>query len=232
MFGTEYGMRTTPYKNRTHAGKLLAQQLASYAQRPDVVVLGLPRGGVPVAACVADALHAPLDVMLVRKLGVPGNEELAMGAIASGGEPITTPEVMQMFDIPRAVLDDAAMREAKEIARRETIYREGNARLPLKDRVVILVDDGLATGATMLAAVRAVRAESPARIVIAVPVGPSDTCTTLVPEADEMICLATPHPFLSVGQWYEDFAQTTDDEVIHLLRSAKTHTSAHKRRSA
>lgn len=225
-------MRTSSYKNRTHAGKLLAQQLSSYAQRPDVIVLGLPRGGVPVAAWVADALHAPLDVVLVRKLGVPGNEELAMGAIAGGGEPVTTPEVMQMFDIPPAVVEAIAMREAKEIARRESIYREGNAKPSLKDRVVILVDDGLATGATMLAAVRAVRAESPARIVIAVPVGPSDTCMTLASEADEVICLATPHPFLSVGQWYEDFAQTTDDEVIQLLRSAKTHTSANKRRSA
>jgi len=214
-------MAAKRFKNRPQAGKLLARRLTVYAERPDVIILALPRGGVPVAASIANILNVPLDVMLVRKLGVPGNEELAMGAIASGGTPVTTPDVVQMFGLTTDVIEAAAARESREIARREVAYREGSAPPELKDRTVILVDDGLATGATMLAAARATRIEHPAHIVIAVPVGPPDTCSLLSAEADEIICLTTPHPFFAVGQWYEDFAQTTDEEVIQLLHEAR-----------
>jgi putative phosphoribosyl transferase len=215
-------MDATSYNNRTQAGQLLAEQLKPYAQRSDVIVLGLPRGGVPVAAALAEALGAPLDIVPVRKLGVPGYEELAMGAVADDGEPLTTPEIVQAFNIPPAVISASSMRETKEITRREALYRQDNPPLQLENQTVILVDDGIATGATMLAALHATRKRHPARVVIAVPVGPPETCEQIGREADEMVCLLRPQPFSSVGQWYDDFRQTTDEEVIELLRSHRS----------
>jgi predicted phosphoribosyltransferase len=170
--------------------------------------------------------------MLVRKLGVPGHEELAMGAVASGGQMVLAPDVVQMLGIPDEIIEAAARRELAEIERREKLYRSGRPPLQLKDRVVILVDDGLATGSTMLAAIQAVRAENPARVVVAVPVGAPDTCRKLSREADEVICLRMPEPFYAVGQWYENFAQTTDEEVIHLLDQAWKEQADQSRRSA
>jgi putative phosphoribosyl transferase len=208
------------FKDRLHAGKLLAKRLEAYAHRPDVIVLALPRGGVPVAYAVAKELGVPLDVMLVRKLGVPGHEELAMGAVASGGQLVLASDVVQTLGIPDEIIKAAARRELAEIERREKLFRSSRPPLQLQDRVVILVDDGLATGSTMLAAVRAVRKQNPARVVAAVPVGASDTCRMLSSEADEVICLRTPEPFYAVGQWYDNFTQTTDEEVIHLLDDA------------
>lgn len=213
-------MATKPFNDRPHAGQLLATQLESYSHHPDAIVLALPRGGVPVGYAVAKALAAPLDVMLVRKLGVPGQEELAMGAVATGGQRVLADDVVQMLGIPDNVIETAARRELAEIERREKLYRSGRAPLQLQDRVVILVDDGLATGSTMLAAVHAARAGQPAKIVVAVPVGAPDTCSKLSGEADEVVCLRTPEPFYAVGLWYDNFTQTTDDEVIRLLDEA------------
>lgn len=209
------------FKDRMNAGKLLAKQLEAYRNRPDVIVLALPRGGVPVGYAVAKELGVPLDVMLVRKLGVPGHEELAMGAVASGGQLVLAPDVVQMLGIPDETIQAAARREMAEIERREKLYRAGQPPLQLQGRTVILVDDGLATGSTMLAAVHAVRAQDPARVVVAVPVGAPDTCRKLTQEADEVICLSTPEPFYAVGLWYEDFTQTSDEEVIQLLEKAR-----------
>ncbi|RJG08004.1 phosphoribosyltransferase [Noviherbaspirillum cavernae] len=211
------------FKNRIHAGKLLAKELSAYGQRSDVLVLALPRGGVPVAFAIANSLDAPLDVMLVRKLGVPGNEELAMGAIACGGKPVMTSDVVQMYGITADVIDAAAARELREIERRERVYRPDAAPPELRGRVVILVDDGVATGATMLAAVQAARSDAPAHLVVAIPVGAAETCDMLRREADELVCLSTPHPFFAVGQWYADFTQTSDEEVVKLLREARQH---------
>jgi putative phosphoribosyl transferase len=227
-----FGMDIKRFKDRMHAGKLLAKRLEAYARRPDVIVLALPRGGVPIGFAVAKALEVPLDVMLVRKLGVPGHEELAMGAVASGGQLVLAPDVVQMLGIPDEIIEAAARRELAEIERREKLYRSGRPPLQLKDRVVILVDDGLATGSTMLAAIQAVRAENPARVVVAVPVGAPDTCRKLSREADEVICLRMPEPFYAVGQWYENFAQTTDEEVIRLLDQAWKEQADESRRSA
>jgi putative phosphoribosyl transferase len=215
-----FGMDIKRFKDRMHAGQLLAKRLEAYARRPDAIVLALPRGGVPVGYAVAKALELPLDVMLVRKLGVPGHEELAMGAVASGGQLVLAPDVVQMLGIPDEIIEAAARRELAEIERREKLYRSGRPPLQLQDRVVILVDDGLATGSTMLAAVQAVRTQNPARVVVAVPVGAPDTCRKLSSEADEVICLRTPEPFYAVGLWYENFTQTTDEEVIRLLNEA------------
>jgi predicted phosphoribosyltransferase len=205
------------FRDRAEAGRLLAQELVRYAHRPDVVVLALPRGGVPVGFEVARALSVPLDVFVVRKLGVPGHEELAMGAIASGGVLVRNDEVVQLLGIPDWVIEDTAAREAQEVARRALAYRGDRPPLDVRGRVVILVDDGLATGSTMRAAARAVRGLDPARVVIAVPVAARSTCEEMRDEADEVVCMATPEPFHAVGLWYESFDQTSDDEVRSLL---------------
>jgi predicted phosphoribosyltransferase len=208
---------TRPFANRHEAGAELAGKLRHYAGRRDVVVLALPRGGAPVAFAVAESLDAPLDVFLVRKLGVPGHPELAMGAIASGGVRVLNDEVVGWYGIPPAAIEAVARLEEAELERRERAYRAGRSIPDLCGRVVILVDDGLATGSTMKAAVEAVRQHAPARVVVAVPVGAPSTCDELAAFADEVICARVPHPFSAVGQWYLDFSQTTDDEVRELL---------------
>jgi predicted phosphoribosyltransferase len=205
---------------------VLAGRLLKYANRPDVLVLALPRGGVPVAFEVARALHAPLDVFLVRKLGVPGHEELAMGAIASGGVRVLNDEVVRVLHIPDEEIDAVAAEEERELERREQAYRDGRPAPDARGRIAILIDDGLATGSTMRAAVAALRQQGPARIVVAVPVGAAETCAELQEEADEAVCARTPEPFYAVGLWYEDFAQTTDEEVHELLQRA-TEEPAH-----
>lgn len=205
------------YQDRSEAGRLLATKLTAYAHRRDVLVLALPRGGVPVAYEVAKALHAPLDVFVVRKLGVPGHEELAMGAIATGDVCVLNEQVVQMLHIPDSIIDAVATEERRELERREHLYRDNRPPPDVHDRIVILVDDGLATGATMRAAVAALRQQHPARIVVAVPVAAPSTCEELSTEVDEIICAQTPTPFFGVGYWYMDFSQTTDKEVYDLL---------------
>lgn len=208
------------FANRTEAGRLLAEKLVQYAGRYNVVVLGLPRGGVPVAYEVAKRLGAPLDVFIVRKLGVPGFEELAAGAIASGGVRVLNDDVMRAIPHAAEAIEAITARETAELERREHEYRDGRPAPQLRDRIVILVDDGLATGATMRAAVKALRQRGAAKIVVAVPVGPPDTCRAIEQEADETICLSTPEFFQAVGQYYEDFSQTSDDDVRELLKIA------------
>jgi predicted phosphoribosyltransferase len=208
------------FRDRAEAGRVLAEQLAAYADRPDVIVLALPRGGVPVGYEVAEALHAPLDVFLVRKLGVPGHEELAMGAVATGGVRVLNEQVVRALHIPDHVIDAVARWELEELARRERLYRGDRPPPDVRGRTVILVDDGLATGATMLAAVRALRQQQPERIVVAVPIASRDTCDLLRDEVDDVICAATPDPFYAVGLWYENFEQLTDEEVRELLARA------------
>lgn len=206
------------FRDRHDAGRRLADALGAYAGQPGMLVLALPRGGVPVAWEVARALGAPLDVLLVRKLGVPGHEELAMGAIASGGVRVVSEEVVDALAIPERVIAAAAVSEEDELARQERAYRQGRRPLMLGDRVVMLVDDGLATGSTMLAAVAAVRASSPRWVVVAVPVASPQACAALREAADDVICLETPSRFGAVGEWYQDFSQTSDEEVQRLLR--------------
>ena len=208
------------FRNRPDAGRQLARRLTRYAGRSDVVVLALPRGGVPVAAEIARHLDAPLDVFLVRKLGVPQHPELAMGAIAEGGIEVLHERVIRELGIPRRVIDEVAVRERLELERRDTQYRGGRRPPNARDRVVILVDDGLATGATMEAAIVALRERKASRIVVAAPVGAADTCQRLAKLADEVVCLAIPRDFVAVGSWYEDFTQTTDREVTELLAAA------------
>ncbi|HEU5247315.1 MAG TPA: phosphoribosyltransferase [Candidatus Udaeobacter sp.] len=208
------------FSNRIEAGRELAEKLEKYAGRNDVIVLGLPRGGVPVANEVAKRLRAPLDVFIVRKLGVPGFEELAAGAIASGGVRVLNEDVMRAIPHADQAIEAVTARETAELHRREQIYREGRPAPELRDRIAILVDDGLATGATMRAAVKALRQRGAARIVVAVPVGPPDTCHEIEEQADETICLSTPEFFQAVGQYYEDFSQTTDEDVRELLGRA------------
>jgi predicted phosphoribosyltransferase/dienelactone hydrolase len=209
-----------PYADRADAGRVLATRLEHYRGRDDVIVLGLPRGGVPVAFEVARALGVPLDIFLVRKLGVPGHEELAMGAVASGGVRVLNEDVVAALRIPPEEIERVAAREGEEMARRETAYRDGRPFPPVAGRVAILVDDGLATGATMRAAVRALRAMGPARITVAVPVADPEVCAVLEREADEVVCVRQPRPLGAVGLWYGDFSPTMDDEVHSLL----THT--------
>jgi putative phosphoribosyl transferase len=205
------------FKNRTDAGRKLAARLTRYANRPDVLVLALPRGGVPVAYEVAKELKAPLDIFLVRKLGVPGYEELAMGAIASGGVRVINEDVVRQLNIPDEVIDAVAANEQRELERRERAYRDNRPPPNVKGRVAILIDDGLATGSTMRAAAAALRNQGPARIVVAVPVSSPETCDEFRSEVDEIVCAVTPEPFRGVGLWYEDFSQTTDEEVRELL---------------
>ena len=209
-----------PFADRRDAGRVLASRLQKYANRTDAVVLALPRGGVPVAYEVATALGAPLDVFLVRKLGTPGHRELAMGAIASGGVRVLNPDVVQWYDISDEAIEKVAREEAEELARREWAYRGNRAAPVLTDRVVILVDDGLATGSTMRAAAEAVRLQGPSAVVVAVPVGARQTCAELLSVADEVVCAHTPEPFSAVGRWYLDFNQTEDDEVRDLLQKS------------
>jgi putative phosphoribosyl transferase len=214
------------FRDRAEAGRILAEKLKTYVNRPDVVVLALPRGGVPVAFEVARKLNAPLDVFLVRKLGVPGQAELAMGAIASGGVRVLNKDVVDYLRIPEEIIDAVAAKEQKELDRRERAYR-GYAGAPdVRGRAVILVDDGLATGSTMRAAVTALREQQPARITVAVPVAARATCDEFRSEVDEIVCAVTPEPFRAVGHWYEDFAQTTDEEVHDLLALAVREQSA------
>jgi putative phosphoribosyl transferase len=208
------------FRNRREAGRALASRLSRYAGRPDVVVLALPRGGVPVAFEVAQALGTPLDVFLVRKLGVPGHEEVAMGAIASGGVRVLNDDVIRLVGIPMSAVEAVAAREGEELRRREMAYRGSRPAAPVADRTVILVDDGLATGASMKAAVAALRRERPASIVVAVPIAAAETCQEFRQEVEDVVCAVTPEPFMAVGAWYEDFSQTTDAEVRQLLDEA------------
>lgn len=213
------------FPNRADAGRLLAEKLENYVGRSDVVVLGLPRGGVPVAYEVAQRLGAPLDVFVVRKLGVPGFEELAAGAIASGGVRVLNEDVIRALPNADQLIESVTEKETVELERREQTYRDGRPAPELRNRVVILVDDGLATGATMRAAVAALRQRGVARIVVAAPVGAPETCRELEQEADETICAITPEFFQAVGQYYEDFSQTSDEEVRELLLRAAQRTA-------
>lgn len=214
------------FAHRQEAGELLATKLTAYANRSDVLVLALPRGGVPVGFALTYSLHVLLDIFLVRKLGVPGYEELAMGAIASGGVQVLNADVINELRIPSDVIEAVAVREQEEINRRERRYRAGRSAPDIRGRTVILVDDGLATGATMRAAVTAVRYHQPARLVVAVPIAAPETCKELQAEADEVVCVITPEPFYAVGLWYADFTQVTDEEVRDLLARAARLPSA------
>jgi putative phosphoribosyl transferase len=218
----------SPYfLDRYDAGRRLASALTSYADRSDLLILALPRGGVPVAYEVARALHAPLDVFLVRKLGFPGHEELAMGAIATGGVRIIDQQIVQMFGISDEAIDRVTATEQRELERREQLYRDGRPAPDVKGRTAILIDDGLATGSTMRAAVQALRQEGARKIVIAVPVAPPETCEAFRDEVDDIICAVTPEPFRAVGIWYADFSETTDDEVRELLARAEREANSH-----
>jgi len=217
------------YRDRSEAGRRLAAQLRNYANRSDVLVLALPRGGVPVAYEVAKALRAPLDIFLVRKLGVPGHEELAMGAIATGGVRVLNEDVMRYISITDAAIDAVAAKEQRELERREQLYRGDRPAPDVRGKTVLLVDDGLATGSTMRAAAAALRQQQPARIVVAVPVSAVQTCDEYRMGVDEIVCAITPEPFHAVGMWYADFSQTTDEEVRELLaRAADEHRAAQR----
>jgi len=216
-----------PFLDRHEAGRVLASHLRSHANRDDVVVLALPRGGVPVAYEVAAALNAPLDVFLVRKLGTPGHRELAMGAIASGGVRVLNDDVVRWYGIPESAIESVAREEAAELERREREYRRDRPAPDLANHIVIVVDDGLATGSTMRAAAQAVRMLGPSRVVVAVPVGAPQTCSEIAAVADEVVCARMPEPFSAVGQWYLDFDQTTDEEVRELLQKSTLTPQAH-----
>jgi predicted phosphoribosyltransferase len=209
------------FKDRTDAGKRLAEELEEYAGRDDVILLALPRGGVPVAFEVAKELDLELDVFIVRKLGVPGYEELAMGAISSGGVKVMNMSVVDSLQISGEDIDSVVEAERKELERREELYRKGKAKLDVTGRTAILIDDGLATGATMKAAVQALRAQKPENIVVAVPTASKEACEEFAADVDKTVCLTTPEPFYGVGAWYEDFAQTSDREVCDLLKKAE-----------
>ena len=217
-----------PYVDRREAGRTLASHLARYAGRDDVTVLALPRGGVPVAYEVAHALGAPLDLFLVRKLGTPGHRELAMGAIASGGIRVLNDDVVRWYGIAESAIECVVREEEQELERRERAYRDGRPVPDLENRVVIIVDDGLATGSTMRAAAQAVRQRKPSRVVVAVPVGARATCAELAAVGDEVICARMPEPFSAVGQWYLNFEQIEDDEVRELLRQSTTTPQAYR----
>jgi predicted phosphoribosyltransferase len=208
------------FQDRSEGGRLLAQALRQYEGRPDVVVLALPRGGVPVAYEVAKALKAPLDVFIVRKLGVPGHEELAMGAIATGGVRILNDEVVRQLNVPPQMIELTTMREQQELERRERLYRGDKPAPDVRGKTVIVVDDGLATGSTMKVALAALRQQQPAKLIAAAPIAPPDTCESLQEVADEVVCAVTPEPFMAVGAWYRRFDQTTDEEVRDLMKRA------------
>jgi putative phosphoribosyl transferase len=208
------------FVNRFEAGRVLAAKLSEFSGRNDVVVLALPRGGVPVGYEVAQALHAPLDVFVVRKLGTPGQEELAMGALAPGGITVPNREVIQALGIPQQTIDAVVAREERELERREREYRDGRPAASIRGNIAILVDDGLATGSSMRVAAKALRKEAVAQIVVAVPVASPSTCAEFETEVDKVVCATTPEPFWAVGQWYRDFSQTTDEEVRELLARA------------
>ncbi len=212
----------TRFRDRRQAGRRLARELAAYAGRPDVLVLGLPRGGVPVAGEVAQALDAQLDVCVVRKLGVPGHEELAMGAIASGGAWVLNDGVIESLGIAGRLIQEVADREQVELKRRELAYRGDRPAVEVHGRTVILVDDGIATGSTMRAAVAALKRLGPARLVVAVPTASSDACVAIEPEVDELVCLVEPNPFYAVGVWYDNFSQVDDQEVRDILDRSGT----------
>ncbi len=209
------------FTDRVDAGKKLAKELSKYANRPDVLILALPRGGVPVAFEVAKELNVKMDVFIVRKLGVPGNEELAMGAISSDNIRVLNEDIVRSFQIPERVINMVAENELKELERRERTYRGDSPKPEISGSIVILIDDGLATGATMRAAASAIKTKNPAKIVVAVPTGARDTCELFGREVDEVICIATPEPFYGVGAWYGNFSQTTDEEVCELLDKAR-----------
>lgn len=211
------------FRDRAEAGRVLAEQLEPVIEAQNTIVLALPRGGVSVGFELAQKIHTDLDIFLVRKIGVPGHEELAIGAIASGGVRVLNHAIVEQLGIPPSVIDHVTERELQEIGRRERLYREGRPQPEIAGRTAVLVDDGLATGATMLAAVRGLRAHSPARIIAAVPVASREACDDLREHVDRMVCLATPEPFYAVGIWYEDFSQTTDEEVCNLLDTAAHH---------
>jgi putative phosphoribosyl transferase len=213
-------MYERPFANRREAGRQLARELSAYTNRDDVIVLALPRGGVPVGYEVARLLDAPLDVFLVRKLGLPGHEELAMGAIASGGIRVLNDSVLEMGRVDERTVAQVAARELQELERRERAYRAGRPQPDLRGRTVILVDDGLATGSTMRAAAQALRKQGARQLVVAVPVASAQTCEEFRTEVDDIVCALTPEPFFGVGRWYEDFSQTTDEEVRQLLVDA------------
>jgi putative phosphoribosyl transferase len=223
-----------PFRDRTDAGQQLATQLHAYADHPDILVLALPRGGVPVAFEVAQALNASLDVFLVRKLGLPGQEELAMGAITTGGVMVLNSEVVDTLRIPDRIIDQIAAQEQRELERRERLYRGDRPPPDVRNKTIILVDDGLATGSSMRAATAALRQQGPDRIVMAVPLAAPETCDKFRDIVDEVVCVITPDPFYAIGLWYEDFSQTTDEEVCDLLaRAAQAHpTMAHARGAA
>jgi putative phosphoribosyl transferase len=214
------------FRDRAEAGRLLAERLSRYSGRDDVIVLALPRGGVPVAYEVATALSAPLGVFVVRKIGVPGHEELAMGAIASGGVLVLDENIVRALGLDRAQLEHAIASEVRELQRRQAAYDEGDGKLDLEGKTVILVDDGLATGSTMRAAAEAVERLDPARVVVAVPVASEQTCDAFRDVVDEIVCGVTPTPFHAVGLWYDDFTQTSDEEVRDLLARAKEHVGS------
>lgn len=211
---------TTLFKDRRDAGRKLAPKLTSYAGWPNLLVLALPRGGVPVAYEVALGLNAPLDIFIVRKLGLPGREELAIGAIATGGVRVLNRDIIRMLSIPDEVIKFVARRELQELGRREKLYRGDRPAPDVRDRAIILIDDGLATGASMRAAIAGLRAQHPARIVVAVPTAAEEVCQAFRSEVDEIVCAITPEPFYGVGRWYENFSQTTDEEVRILLEEA------------
>ena len=214
------------FRDRREAGRLLARKLAPYAGRSDVVVLALPRGGVPVGFEVARALDAPLEAFVVRKIGMPGHEEFAIGAVATGGLVVRRRMLIQAYEIPEEEVARTEARELAELARREKLYRSGRGPLDLRGKTAILVDDGLATGSSMQAAVLALRAARPARVVVAVPVASPEACEALGVEADDVVCLTTPKSFRAVGEWYEDFRQTSDEEVLELLALARGNEGA------
>lgn len=217
---TEKEGKMERFRDRSEAGRQLAQKLMAYKDHPDVIILALPRGGVPVAYEVATALNAPLDIFIVRKLGLPGREELAIGAIASGGIRVLNEDILHILNIDDELIEYVAQQEWQELQRREHDYRGDRPAPDVHDRTVILIDDGLATGASMRAAVAGLRVQHPARIVIAVPTAAPETCDAFEFDVDEIVCVMAPKPFYGVGRWYEDFSQTTDEEVRMLLEEA------------